>query len=89
MEIDGHGRKGRKTDGNGMRMNKNGQEWMGRHGKGIGREWRKITIELSKLPQNHRERRTRFPGTKYFHPMRFYVSKVQHPRSNGVEMAAI
>jgi heme oxygenase len=51
-----------------MRMDKNGQEWMGRHGKGIGREWREITIKLSKLPQNQQERRTRFPGTKYFYP---------------------
>ena len=50
MEIDGHGRKGRKTDGNGMRMDENGREWMGRHGKGIGREWMEITIELPKLP---------------------------------------
>jgi hypothetical protein len=55
MEIDGHGRKRRKTDGNWMRIDKNGREWMGRHGKGIGRKWMEITIELSKLPQNHRE----------------------------------
>jgi hypothetical protein len=51
-----------------LRMDKNGWKSMGRHGKGIGREWREITIELLKLPQDHRERRTRFPGTKYFYP---------------------
>jgi hypothetical protein len=38
MEIDGHGRNGRETDGNGMRIDENGWEWMGRHGKGIERE---------------------------------------------------
>jgi hypothetical protein len=27
-----------------------------------------ITANLQKLPQNHRERRTRFPGTKYLYP---------------------
>jgi hypothetical protein len=51
-----------------MRMDKNGWEWMGRHGKGIRREWREITIELLGLPQNHRERRTRFPEIKYSYP---------------------
>ena len=49
-------------------IDENGREWMGRHGKGIEREWREVTIELPKLPQNHWERRTRNPETKYSYP---------------------
>jgi hypothetical protein len=36
MEIDGHGRKGRKTYRNGMRMDRNGWEGMGKELEGNG-----------------------------------------------------
>jgi hypothetical protein len=36
MEMDGHGRNGRETDGNRMRMDRNGWERMGKKFEGNG-----------------------------------------------------
>jgi hypothetical protein len=77
MEIDGHGRKGRKTDRNGMRMDAMTIKQLNNVVYSKANNYRKITIELLKLPRNHRERRTRFPETKYFYPTLI-------PRSNIV-----